>query len=106
MCPGEIRVRMGLEWSVKSCRLEEKYAYIGSMRQEPAAALVMIDSLEAWLQGTLNVIPAHTWYATPSGTLTFVNERSADYGGLPPEHPLRLGIDIGAAWDSHIALLH
>jgi PAS domain S-box-containing protein len=76
------------------------------MRQEPAAALVMNDSLEAWLQATLNVIPAHTWYATPGGTLTFVNERSADYGGLPPDHPLRLGVDTGAAWDSHIPLLH
>ena len=30
--------------------------------------------LEAQLQGTLNVIPAYTWYAAPSGALTFVNE--------------------------------
>jgi PAS domain-containing protein len=76
------------------------------MRQEPAAAPVMNDSLEAWLQGTLNVIPAHTWYAAPTGALTFVNARSADYGGLPPDHPLWLGIDTGAAGDSHIPLLH
>ena len=80
--PGEIRVRMGLELPV------------------------MNDSLEARLQATLNVIPAHTWYAAPTGALTFVNERTADYLGLPTDHPLRFGIDTGAAWDSHIPLLH
>jgi formate hydrogenlyase transcriptional activator len=62
--------------------------------------------LEAQLQATLNVIPAYTWYAPPSGALTFVNERCADYLGLPKDHPLRFGIDTGAAWDSHIAFLH
>jgi PAS domain S-box-containing protein len=66
----------------------------------------MNDSFEARLQATLNVIPAHTWYATPSGALTFVNKRTADYLGLPPNHHLRLGTDVGAAWDSHLALLH
>jgi PAS domain S-box-containing protein len=66
----------------------------------------MNDSFEARLRATLNVIPAHTWYATPSGALTFVNKRTADYLGLPTNHHLRLGIDIGAAWDSHLALLH
>src|ERR1700730_1938237 len=66
----------------------------------------MNDSLEARLQATLNVIPAHTWYAAPSGALTFVNERIADYLGLPTDHSLRLGIDTGAAWDSLIPLLH
>jgi hypothetical protein len=34
----------------------------------------------AQLQATLNVIPAHTWYAAPSGGLTFVNKRNC---GLP-----------------------
>jgi formate hydrogenlyase transcriptional activator len=58
------------------------------------------------LQETLNAIPAYTWYATPSGALIFLNERSADYGGLPKDHPLRLGIDTGASWDSHIPFLH
>src|ERR1700730_10272557 len=62
--------------------------------------------LEAQLRATLNVIPAYTWYALPSGGLTFVNERHADYLGLPKDHPLRFGIDTGAEWDSHIALLH
>src|SRR5580693_372759 len=66
----------------------------------------MDGSLEAQLQATLNMIPAYTWYAVPSGGLTFVNERNADYGGLPSNHPLRYGTDTSAAWDSHIPFLH
>jgi PAS domain S-box-containing protein len=62
--------------------------------------------LEAQLRATLNVIPAYTWYAAPSGGLTFTNERLSDYLGLPKDHPLRLGIDMGAEWDSHVPLLH
>jgi PAS domain S-box-containing protein len=62
--------------------------------------------LEAQLQATLKVIPAYTWYAVPSGALTFVNDRNANYLGLPKDHPLRFGIDTGAEWDSHIPLLH
>jgi formate hydrogenlyase transcriptional activator len=62
--------------------------------------------LEAQLQATLNVIPAYTWYALPYGGLTFANERTADYLGLPKDHPLRFGIDTGAEWDAHILLLH
>ena len=61
---------------------------------------------EAQLRATLDVIPAYTWYADPSGALTFVNKRLADYLSLPKDHPLRFGIATGAAWDSHIALLH
>jgi PAS domain S-box-containing protein len=60
----------------------------------------------AQLQATLNVIPAYAWYTAPSGGLTFVNKRTADYLGLPKDHPLRFGIDIGAQWDAHIPLLH
>jgi PAS domain S-box-containing protein len=60
----------------------------------------------AQLQATLNVIPAHTWYAAPSGALTFVNKRTADYLGLPKDHPLRFGIDVGAQWDDWVPLLH
>jgi PAS domain-containing protein len=52
----------------------------------------------AQLQSTLNAIPAYTWYAAQSGGLTFVNKRTADYLGLPKDHPLRFGIDIGAPW--------
>src|SRR5580693_7455022 len=58
------------------------------------------------LRETLNAIPTQAWYATASGTLIFVNELAADYGGLPKDHPLRLGVDIGAPWDSHIVFLH
>src|SRR4029077_12245304 len=65
-----------------------------------------IGSLAAQLQATLDKIPAYTWYANPTGGLTFVNTRCADYLGLPSDHPLRLGIDTGAAWDSHIAFVH
>src|SRR5882757_1905692 len=60
----------------------------------------------AQLQAILNVLPAYTWYAAPSGGLTFVNKRTADYLGLPEDHPLRFGIDIGAQWDDWILLLH
>src|SRR5258707_6707116 len=60
----------------------------------------------AQLQATLNVVPAYTWYAAPSGGLTFVNRRTADYLGLPEDHSLRFGIDIDARWDAHIRLLH
>ena len=42
---------------------------------------------EAQLQATLNVIPAYAWYALPSGALTFVNERTVDYLGLPALRP-------------------
>src|SRR5580700_2039660 len=69
-------------------------------------ALQQTSPLEAQLQATLNIVPAHTWYALPTGALTFVNERTADYLGLPKDHPLRFGTDVGADWDSHIPLLH
>jgi formate hydrogenlyase transcriptional activator len=63
-------------------------------------------ALEAQLRATLNLLPVYAWYTTASGALTFVNERHADYLGLPKDHPLRFGIDVGAEWDSHISLLH
>jgi PAS domain S-box-containing protein len=66
----------------------------------------MDESLKAQLQGTLDMIPAFTWLAAPSGALLFVNSRCADYLGLPKDHPLRFGTDTGAAWDSHIPFLH
>ena len=62
--------------------------------------------LEAQLQATLNLVPAYAWYALPDGALTFVNERTGDYLGLPKDHPLRVGAGSGADWDSHIPLLH
>src|SRR5580658_1770772 len=66
----------------------------------------MDESLKAQLRATLDMTPAFTWYAAPSGALLFVNTRWADYLGLPQDHPLRFGTDAGAAWDSHIPLLH
>jgi PAS domain S-box-containing protein len=60
----------------------------------------------AQMQAILNVIPAYTWYAASSGGLTFVNRHTADYLGLPKDHPLRFGIDIGAQWDDWVPLLH
>jgi PAS domain S-box-containing protein len=66
----------------------------------------MNDSLEARLQAALNVVPAQSWYAAPDGALTFVNEQTADYLGLPMDHPLRAGIGTGAVWDGPIPLLH
>src|SRR5712691_12874054 len=66
----------------------------------------MDDSLKAQLQATLDMIPAFTWLAAPSGALLFVNSRCADYLGLPKDHPLRFGTVTGTAWDSHIPFLH
>jgi PAS domain-containing protein len=62
--------------------------------------------LETQLQATLNVIPVYAWCALPSDALTFVNERTADYLGLPKDHPLRFGTDTGAEWHSPRPLLH
>ena len=58
------------------------------------------------LQATLNIVPAHAWCALPHGGLAFVNERTADYLGLPKDHPLRFGTNTEAEWDSHIVFLH
>ena len=63
-------------------------------------------SIAAQLRDIANLIPAHVWYANSSGALVFVSSRSADYLGLPQDHPLRFGIDLGGEWDSHIPLLH
>jgi PAS domain S-box-containing protein len=60
----------------------------------------------AQVQAILNVLPTYTWYSAPSGGLTFVNERTAEYLGVPKDHPLRFGIDIGAQWDDWVPLLH
>jgi formate hydrogenlyase transcriptional activator len=63
-------------------------------------------SFAAQLRKTLNTIPAYTWYAVPYGTLTFVNERYADYLGLAKNDPLRFGVEINVPWDTHIQLVH
>jgi len=64
------------------------------------------DELLAQLRATLDRMPGYTWYASPAGGLTFVNLRSAEYLQIPGDHPLRLGIDTGAAWDSHLVFVH
>jgi hypothetical protein len=51
--------------------------------------------IEAQPRAMANLIPAHVWYATPSGALVFVSSRSADYLGVPQDHPIRFGIDVG-----------
>src|SRR5260370_6829510 len=63
-------------------------------------------SFAAQLRKTLNTIPAYTWYALPSGTLTFVNEGYADYLALAENDPLRLGVATTAPCDTHIDLVH
>src|ERR1700730_15613210 len=60
----------------------------------------------AQVQAILNVLPTYTWYAAPRGALSFVNTRTADYLGIPNDHPLRFGIDIGAQWDDWVPMLH
>src|SRR6202051_846077 len=75
---------------------------MASSRHEPEAKHL----LEREVQVTLDLIPAYTWYADPTGALTFVNERLANYHGLPEGHPRRLGTVTGAAWDSHMPFLH
>ena len=64
------------------------------------------EEFAAQLHATLNVVPAYTWCAAPSGGLTFVNKRTADYLDLPKDHPLRFGSEIGAQWDDWLAMLH
>src|SRR5277367_6429676 len=77
-----------------------------AVRLPQRGASVSNASLAKQLRKALNAIPAYTWYALPSGALTFMDERSADNHALAEDHPLRLGIDTGASWDSHIPLLH
>jgi PAS domain-containing protein len=62
--------------------------------------------VEANLQVTLNALPTQTWYARASGALAFVNNATADYLGLPSDHPLRSAADFEAPWDAHLAFLH
>jgi PAS domain S-box-containing protein len=62
--------------------------------------------VEANLQATLNALPAQAWYARASGALAFVNGATADYLGLPLDHPLRFAADFEARWDAHLVFLH
>jgi len=65
-----------------------------------------VPPVEANLQVTLNALPTQAWYARASGALAFVNEATADYLGLPSDHPLRFAADFEAPWDAHLIFLH
>ncbi len=62
--------------------------------------------IETSLQATLNALPIQAWYARASGALAFVNAATADYLGLPSDHPLRFAADFEAPWDAHLVFLH
>jgi signal transduction histidine kinase len=62
--------------------------------------------VEANLQVTLNALPTQAWYARASGPLAFVNGATADYLGLPSDHPLRFAADFEAPWDDDLVFLH
>ena len=62
--------------------------------------------IEANLQVTLDALPIQAWYARASGALAFVNAATANYLGLPSDHPLRSAGDLETPWDAHWAFLH
>jgi PAS domain S-box-containing protein len=62
--------------------------------------------VEANLQVTLNALPTQAWYARASGALAFVNRATADYLGLPSDHPLRFAADFEASRNAHLVFLH
>ncbi len=72
----------------------------------PSACCKALTPAEANLQVILNALPTQAWYARASGALAFVNGPTADYLGLPSDHPLRYAADFEARWDTHLAFLH
>ena len=62
--------------------------------------------IEANLQVTLNALPIQAWYARASGALAFVNAATANYLGLPSNHPLRSAVDLEAPPDAYLVFLH
>jgi PAS domain S-box-containing protein len=83
-----------------------KYDADGSDGSSVDCASGQEPSFAAELRKTLNTIPAYTWYALPSGTLTFVNDAYANYLGLAKDDSLRLGVEVDVPWDTHINLVH
>jgi PAS domain S-box-containing protein len=65
-----------------------------------------LSPVEANLQVTLNALPTQAWYARASGALAFVNGATADYLGLPSNHPLRFASNLDASWDAHLVFVH
>ena len=53
-----------------------------------------------------NALPTQAWYTRAFGNSAFVNGPTADYLGLPSDHPLRYAADFEARWDTHLAFLH
>jgi len=84
----------------------ERDVDFGTSMETSRQAERIVDLAEAQLQAALNLIPAYAWYAAPSGGLTFVNQRCAEYFGLPKDHPLRFGTGACAAWESEIPVVH
>jgi len=68
--------------------------------------MVSTSRFDAQFRAALDRIPVHLWCASPTGGLVFINAVSGQYHQLQNDHPLRLGLDRNAAWDSHVALLH
>src|SRR6266478_1069557 len=99
-----------VRWYGSSVDIDDRKRAEYKIAEQQSAIRQILDltpqRLEAQLRATLNVIPAYTWYAAPSGALTFVNERCADYLGLPQDHPLPSALETGAAWASHIPPSH
>ena len=44
--------------------------------------------------------------AVGTGHIAFVNGATADYLGLPSDHPLRFAANFEAPWDAHLIFLH
>jgi len=66
----------------------------------------VLSPIEANLQATLTALPIQAWYARASGALVFVNAATANYLGLPTNHPLRSAGDLEAPRDAHLVFLH
>jgi hypothetical protein len=93
--------------SAKDLLVLAKRSAIQNETRDPGGPTTEImEAKRAELRRILDVIPTHTWYSLPSGGLKFVNERAADYCGLPKDHPLRSGAVQHAGWDCFIPLLH
>jgi hypothetical protein len=95
-----------IEWRGRQASMRAFCGCVMSAMASPGREFEPKQIVGTQLRKTLNAIPAYTWYAVPSGTLTFVNEAYADYLGLAKDDPLRLGLETGVAWDTHIELVH
>jgi hypothetical protein len=73
-------------------RMDMPSQYDTDRTDEPTSDCASEPPFAAQLRKTLNTIPSYTWYALPSGVLTFVNEGYANYLGLAKNDPLRLGL--------------